>query len=86
MRGPGPGKSAAPMIALLVIAVLINYVDRGNLALAAPLLSREWGMSASQLGILLSAFFWTYVLLQVPMGWLVDRFSASSLLSAGFLA
>ena len=74
------------MIALLVIAVLINYVDRGNLALAAPLLSREWGMSASQLGILLSAFFWTYVLLQVPMGWLVDRFSASSLLAAGFLA
>ena len=74
------------MVTLLVIAVLINYVDRGNLALAAPLLSREWGMSASQLGVLLSAFFWTYVLLQVPMGWLVDRFSASSLLAAGFLA
>ena len=86
MRGPGPGKSVGPMITLLVIAVLINYVDRGNLALAAPLLSREWGMSASQLGILLSAFFWTYVLLQVPMGWLVDRFSASALLAAGFLA
>ena len=79
-------KKVAPMIALLVIAVLINYVDRGNLALAAPLLSKEWGMSASQLGILLSAFFWTYVLLQVPMGWLVDRFSASSLLAVGFLA
>ena len=74
------------MITLLVIAVLINYVDRGNLALAAPLLSKEWGMSASQLGILLSAFFWTYVLLQVPMGWLVDRFSASALLAVGFLA
>jgi ACS family D-galactonate transporter-like MFS transporter len=79
-------KKVAPMITLLVIAVLINYVDRGNLALAAPLLSREWGMSASQLGVLLSAFFWTYVLLQVPMGWLVDRFSASALLAAGFLA
>lgn len=86
MRGLGPGKSAGPMITLLVIAVLINYIDRGNLALAAPLLSKEWGMSTSQLGILLSAFFWTYVLLQVPMGWLVDRFSASSLLAAGFLA
>jgi MFS family permease len=79
-------KKVAPMITLLVIAVLINYVDRGNLALAAPLLSREWGMSASRLGILLSAFFWTYVLLQIPMGWLVDRFSASSMLAAGFLA
>ena len=74
------------MIALLVIAVLINYVDRGNLALAAPLLSREWGMSTSQLGILLSAFFWTYMVLQIPMGWLVDRFSAASLLAVGFLA
>ena len=74
------------MITLLVIAVLFNYVDRGNLALAAPLLSKEWGMSASQLGILLSAFFWTDVLLQVPMGWLVDRFSAASLLAFGFLA
>jgi MFS family permease len=83
MRSP---KKVGPVIALLVIAVLINYVDRGNLALAAPLLSREWGMSTSRLGILLSAFFWTYVLLQVPMGWLVDRFSAASLLAAGFLA
>jgi MFS transporter, ACS family, D-galactonate transporter len=79
-------KKVVPVITLLVIAVLINYVDRGNLALAAPLLSREWGMSTSQLGILLSAFFWTYVVLQVPVGWLVDRFSASSLLAAGFLA
>jgi len=79
-------KSAAPVITLLVIAVLINYVDRGNLALAAPLLSRDWGLSASRLGILLSAFFWTYVLLQVPVGWLVDRFSASAVLAAGFFA
>jgi len=79
-------KKAAPVITLLVIAVLINYVDRGNLALAAPLLGRDWGLSASQLGILLSAFFWTYVLLQVPVGWLVDRFRASTVLAAGFLA
>jgi ACS family D-galactonate transporter-like MFS transporter len=86
MQNAQQRKSVVPMVTLLVIAVLINYVDRGNLALAAPLLSREWGMSASQLGVLLSAFFWTYVLLQVPMGWLVDRFSASSLLAAGFLA
>lgn len=79
-------KGVVPMITLLVIAVLINYVDRGNLALAAPLLAREWNISASRLGILLSAFFWTYVLLQVPVGWLVDRFSANSVLAAGFLA
>jgi len=79
-------KTVVPMITLLVIAVLINYVDRGNLALAAPMLSREWGISASRLGILLSAFFWTYVVLQVPVGWLVDRFSANLVLAAGFFA
>jgi len=86
MHSPHQKTRPALMIALLVIAVLINYVDRGNLALAAPLLGREWGISASQLGVLLSAFFWTYVLLQVPVGWLVDRFNPSSILIAGFLA
>ncbi len=86
MLKPKLSNSVVPMITLLVLAVLINYVDRGNLALAAPLLSREWGMSTSQLGILLSAFFWTYVVLQVPVGWLVDRFPAASVLSAGFFA
>lgn len=78
--------STAPVIALLVIAVLINYVDRGNLALAAPLLAKDWHLSTSRLGILLSAFFWTYVLLQIPVGWLVDRFHASTILAFGFLA
>src|ERR1700745_4436729 len=58
----------APTLILLVIALLINYVDRGNLALAAPLLKIDWGMTASQLGILLSAFFWTYTALQFVMG------------------
>lgn len=83
---PPRKRSAVPVIVLLVIAVLINYVDRGNLALAAPLLAKDWGLSTSQLGILLSAFFWTYVLLQIPVGWLVDRLGASSVLAAGFLA
>jgi len=78
--------STVPVIALLVIAVLINYVDRGNLALAAPLLAKDWHLSASRLGLLLSAFFWTYVLLQIPVGWLVDRFNAGTILAAGFLA
>ena len=86
MRDVQHRTSTAPVIALLVIAVLINYVDRGNLALAAPLLAKDWGLSASRLGILLSAFFWTYVLLQIPVGWLVDRFNAGTILAFGFLA
>jgi len=44
---------------VLPIFVLINFIDRGNLSIAAPLLKEELGISASELGILLSAFFWT---------------------------
>jgi SAM-dependent methyltransferase len=62
---------------LLVISVFINYVDRGNLSIAAPLLRSELGLSASQLGILLSAFFWTYSVMLFVCGWFVDRFDES---------
>lgn len=77
-------RAFAPTLVLLVLSVAINYIDRGNLALAAPLIKWEWGMSASQLGILFSAFFWTYTALQFVVGWLVDRFSAVVLLSIGY--
>jgi MFS family permease len=70
---------------LLVLAVLINYVDRGNLSLAAPLLKNEWGISPSQLGVLFSAFYWTYVPMQLVVGWLVDRFSAALVMAIGVL-
>jgi MFS family permease len=79
-------RAFAPTLILLVISLLINYVDRGNLALAAPLLKIEWGMSASQLGILLSAFFWTYTALQFVMGLFVDRWGANRMMALGFLA
>jgi len=78
-------RAIAPTIALLAVAVVINYIDRGNLALAAPLLKAEWGFSASQLGILFSAFFWSYTLLQFVVGWFVDRFSVNTIMSLGFL-
>ena len=74
----------APWLFLLALAILINYVDRGNLSLAAPLLKDELQLSASQLGILLSAFFWFYTLLQFVMGSVVDRFEASWVFAAGF--
>jgi len=53
----------ALLLLLLALSVLINYIDRGNLSIAAPLLKNELGISASQLGILLSAFFWSYTAL-----------------------
>src|SRR5207248_10052121 len=74
-----------PVLALLAICLLINYVDRGNLSIAAPLLQDELGMSASQLGILLSGFFWTYTAMQFVSGWLVDRFEVNLVIAAGYL-
>jgi ACS family D-galactonate transporter-like MFS transporter len=73
------------VLILLVASVAINYIDRGNLSIAAPLLEDDLGISPAQLGILLSAFFWTYSVLQVFSGWLVDRFDANWVLAAGFL-
>ena len=67
---------------LLAISVLINYVDRGTLAIAAPLLKEDLHLSASQLGILLSAFFWTYAPFQIVSGWLVDKFDVNWLLGS----
>lgn len=78
-------RAFAPTLVLLLLAVLINYVDRGNLALAAPLLQAQWGISASRLGILFSAFFWTYTTLQFAVGPLVDRFNVNVVMALGFL-
>ncbi len=69
---------------LLSLSVLINYIDRSNLSIAAPLIKDELRISASQLGVLLSAFFWTYALMQIPAGWLVDHFDVKWVFATGF--
>ena len=73
------------VLVLLVVSVAINYFDRGSLSIAAPVLKDELGISVSQLGILLSALFWTYASFQIVAGWLVDRFPVEWVLPAGFL-
>lgn len=73
------------VLTLLAISVFISYVDRGNLSIAAPMLKDELGISASQLGVLLSAFFWTYASLQPFSGWLVDRLDVNWVFAGGFL-
>src|SRR5437868_5374686 len=75
----------APALALLFVCLVINYIDRGNLSIAAPLLKRELDLSPSQLGILFAAFFASYTAMQFVIGWLVDRFEANTILAAGFL-
>lgn len=72
-------------LALLAIAFVINYVDRGNLGIAGPLLKNELHLSGKQLGFLLSAFFYSYTAMQFVMGWLVDHYNVNRILAAGFL-
>ncbi|MDQ1408652.1 MAG: transporter, family, D-galactonate transporter [Acidobacteriaceae bacterium] len=82
--GPGISRTLVRVLILLGLSVFINYIDRANLSIAAPLLKVELHLSASQLGILLSAFFWTYACMQITAGWLVDRFEVKWVLATGF--
>lgn len=71
------------LVLLVAAAILLNYVDRGTVAVAAPLMKGELGLSATQFGIAVSAFFWVYAPIQLGIGWLCDRFSVYRLLGAG---
>jgi MFS family permease len=70
-------------VGLVAVALFINYVDRGAVPTAAHLIQDELGLSAKQLGVLFSAFFWTYSILQIPVGWVVERYGAHRVLAIG---
>jgi MFS family permease len=65
---------AHSVVVVIGLAVLLNYLDRGNLATAAPVLQDELGLSSAQVGVLLSSFFWAYAPAQLLAGWLVHRY------------
>src|SRR5258706_3791294 len=73
------------VVALLAIAVFINYVDRGHLATGGPLLKGDLGLSNFQFGLLGSAFFMSYAPLQPVAGWLAQRFDVRYVLSCGLV-
>jgi MFS transporter, ACS family, D-galactonate transporter len=59
---------------LILLIVAINYVDRASLSVAMPTISNEFGIDSATQGIILSSFFWTYAPMQIPGGWLADRY------------
>ena len=69
---------------LLVMSVAINYIDRGNLSVGAVDIANELHLRPFQLGVLLSAFFWTYATFQVVSGWLIDRFNVIWVMAIGY--
>lgn len=82
MRAPtGP----VMLVFLVSVTLLINYIDRGNLATAVPMIHSELGLTATQMGVLLSAFYYSYVAAMIPAGWLGERLGPHRVLAAGIV-
>jgi len=73
------------LVFLLGAAVFLNYVDRGAIGIAAPLMKEQLGLSEEAYGLAFSAFFWIYAPVQLFAGWLCDRFSVYRLMAVGIL-
>ncbi|MEA3079490.1 MAG: transporter, family, D-galactonate transporter [Sphingomonadales bacterium] len=82
---PRTGRTATAIVMLLGTAIFLNYVDRGSLPTAAPVLKGSLKLSNEDYGLAISAFFWIYAPIQLFAGWLCDRFSVYKLLAAGIL-
>jgi ACS family glucarate transporter-like MFS transporter len=73
------------LLLLLFSAMLISYAHRSALSVAAPFISKDLNLSKAEMGILLSSFFWIYAFMQMPAGWIVDRFGVRRAYSLGFI-
>jgi MFS transporter, ACS family, D-galactonate transporter len=73
-----------PIVSLLFVASVINYLDRAAISIALPLISRDFQLTSRNKGLLLSSFFWSYALMQIPIGWCADRFNLRWLYAGAF--
>ena len=87
-RPTGPstelGTGRWTLVALISTASFINYLDRGSLAVALPVISKDLGLDPIAQGFALSAFFWTYTAMQIPMGRIVDRYDIKKVYAVSF--
>jgi len=72
------------IVSLLFAASLINYLDRAAISFALPLISKDFHLTPQSKGLLLSAFFWSYALMQIPVGWCADRLNLRWLYAVAF--
>jgi len=82
---PDVARTRRLLVALLAAVLFINYADRGLLSIAAPMIQSELQLTDRQLGLLGSAFFWTYTLAQIPIGGIAERFGAERVLAVGLV-
>src|SRR5674476_1707743 len=69
------------ILVLISAMYLITYLDRVNISVAAPVISKEFGFDKITMGVIFSAFVWAYAMFQVTGGWLGDRFGARNVLT-----
>jgi len=81
---PVSNRARWTIVGLLFSASVINYFDRATIAFALPLISRDLALGPEAKGLLLSSFFWSYTLMQIPMGVLADRVNLRWLYAAAF--
>ncbi|WP_427017553.1 MFS transporter [Pseudarthrobacter sp. P1] len=70
------------LFVLLLILVAVNYIDRGSISVALPIIQKDFNLPPELVGLLLSAFFWTYALMQIPLGLLIDKFGPRKIITA----
>ncbi|HEY0596594.1 MFS transporter [Sphingopyxis sp.] len=71
------------VVVLIALSVLLNYIDRGAIGVAAPLMKEELKLSATGFGLAVSAFFWVYAPACLLVGWLCDRFCVYRVFALG---
>lgn len=69
-----PTRARYVILLLLFIGTAINYLDRTNISVAASSIQKDFGLNSVTLGVIFSAFGWTYAFMQIPGGWILDRF------------
>ena len=78
-------RATSGLILLLGAAIFLNYVDRGAISIAAPIMKAELHLTAAAYGTAFAAFFWIYAPVQLVLGWLCDRFSVYRLVALGIV-
>lgn len=73
------------ILGMLLLIGIVNYLDRSTLAIANSTIRNDLGLTATDMGLLLSAFSWSYAFAQLPAGPLLDRFGARTVLGVGLL-
>jgi ACS family glucarate transporter-like MFS transporter len=76
MAGTKVGRVRWTIVIVIFFVTIINYADRASISVAKPEMAKEFGFDAAEMGWILSAFGWSYVICQIPGGWLLDRFGS----------